>query len=253
MTSPLHPYDPATVTAAHGRASDDHPRHYRAAVVVTYHGPATRGATWRATLRRSPSDRPVGASVPAHDGPDAAVAALLTKLGLDWRMLPAAGSPDGGGRYVYVAELTPGEGRALAGGERAVLAMLAARELEALTLGDATASVDNPYGVAVALSRMATGTDRVRPLISGWAMGLGGSTATAATDHLGRPVVTLRGDLSPAHALAACAAAGWMLTTDARHVAAKHMADPDPAAVAVALQALGGCPAVIATVQGVAA
>ena len=249
MTSPLHPYDPATVTAAHGWASDDHPRHYRAAVVVTYHGPGTRGATWRATLRRSPSDRPVGASVPSHDGPDAAVAALLAKLGLPWHMLPAAGSPDGGGRYVYVAELTPGEGRALAAGERALLALLAARELEALTLGDATASASNPYGVAVALSRMATGTDRVRPLISGWRVD---TTGTAAIDHVGRPVVTLSGDLSPAHALAACAAAGWVLTTDARHVAAKHMADPDPAAVAVALQALGGCPAVIATLKGVA-
>ena len=249
MTSPLHPYDPATVTAAHGWPSDDHPRHYRAAVVVTYHAPATRGATWRATLRRSPNDRPVGASVPSHDGPDAAVAALLAKLGLPWRMLPAAGSPDGGGRYVYVAELTPGEGRALAAGERAVLATLAARELEALTLGDATASADNPYGVAVALSRMATGTDRVRPLISGWRTD---ATGTAATDHLGRPVVTLSGALSPAHALAACAAAGWVLTTDARQVAAKHMADPDPAAVAVALQALGGCPAVVATLKGVA-
>ena len=250
MTSPLHPYDPATVTAAHGWASDDHPRHYRAAVVVTYHPPGTRGATWRATLRRSPSDRPVGASVPSHDGPDAAVAALLGKLGLPWRMLPAAGSPDGGGRYVYVAELTPGEGRALAAGERALLALLAARELEALTLGDATASASNPYGVAVALSRMATGTDRVRPLISGWR---DEATGTVAIDHLSRPVVTLSGALSPAHALAACAAAGWVLTTDARQVAAKHMADPDPDAVAVALQALGGCPAVIATLQGVAA
>jgi len=249
MTSPLHPYDPATVTDAHRWASDLHPRHSRAAVVVTYHAPATRGATWRATLRRSANERAIGASVPSHDGPDAAVAALLAKLGLPWRMLPAAGCADGGNQYVYVAELTPGEGVALAAGERAVLAMLAARELEALTLGDATASAENPYGVAVALSRMATGTDRVRPLISGWRVD---TTGTAAIDHVGRPVVTLSGDLSPAHALAACAAAGWVLTTDARQVAAKHLADPDPAAVAVALQALGGCPAVIATLKGVA-
>jgi hypothetical protein len=250
MTSPLHPYDPATVTDAHRWASDLHPRHSRAAVVVKYHAPASGGSTWRATLRRSANERAVGASVPAHDGPDAAVAALLAKVGLDWRMLPAAGCADGGSTYVYVAELTEGEGRALAGGERAVLAMLAARELEALTLGDATADAANPYGVAVALSRMATGTDRVRPLISGWRAD---ATGTVAIDHLSRPVVTLRGDLSAAHALAACAAAGWVLTTDARHVAVKHMADPDPAAVAVALQALGGCPAVIATLQGVAA
>jgi hypothetical protein len=231
MTSPLHPYDPATVTDAHRWASDLHPRHSRAAVVVKYHAPATRGATWRATLRRNADDRPATASVPAHDGPDAAVAILLAKLGLDWRMLPAAGCADGGDTYCYVAELTPGEGRALAGGERAVLAMLAARELEALTLGDATADAVSPYGVAVALSRMATGTDRVRPLISGWRADAEG---TAATDHLGRPLLSFGGDLSPAHALAACAAAGWVLTTDARQVAAKYMADPDPAAVAVA-------------------
>jgi hypothetical protein len=253
MTSPAHPYDPATVTADR-RSSHDHPRHYRAAIVATYHGPGARGATWRATLRRSPNDRPAAATVPAQDGPDAAVAALLQKLGLPWRMLPAAGSPDGAGRYVYVAELSPGEGQALAAGERAVWALAAAAELEAITAGAEPADPADPLALAVAMARVATGTDRPRSMVAGWQWPTAG---VALADILGRPIegLAFSGELSPAGALAAAQAAGWQLTAPMRATARRLSdvigADPDPAAVAQALAARGGCPAVIATLKGV--
>ncbi len=253
MTSPAHPYDPATVTADR-RPSDDDPRHYRAAIIATYHGPGARGATWRATLRRSPNDRPASATVPAQDGPDAAVAALLHKLALPWRMLPAAGSPDGAGRYVYVAELSPGEGQALAAGERAVWALAAAAELEAITAGAEPADPADPLALAVAMARVATGTDRPRPMVAGWQCPTEG---VALADILGRPIdgLAFSGELSPAGALAAAQAAGWQLTAPmratARRLADVIGVDPDPAAVAQALAARGGCPAVIATLQGV--
>ena len=255
MPSHAHPYDPATVTADR-RPSDDHPRHYRAAIVATYHGPGARGATWRATLRRSPNERPAAASVPAQDGPDAAVAALLLKLDLPWRMLPAAGSPDGAGRYVYVAELVPGEGQALAAGPRAVWALAAAAELEAITAGAEPIDPADPLALPLAMARVATGTDRPRPIIAGWAMGPaptpGGVTLT---DILGAPIkgLSFSGEISAAGALAAALAAGWLLTAPmratARRLADVCAADPDPAAVAQALAARGGCPAVIATLS----
>ncbi len=254
MTSPAHPYDPATVTADR-RPSDDHPRHYRAAIIATYHGPGARGATWRATLRRSPNDRPASATVPAQDGPDAAVAALLHKLALPWRMLPAAGSPDGAGRYVYVAELSPGEGQALAAGARAVWALAAAAELEAITAGAEPADSADPLALPVALARVATGTDRPRPIVAGWATTPAGGVELR--DILGEPIagLTFADHLSPAGALAAAQAAGWQLTAPmratARRLADVIGVDPDPAAVAQALAARGGCPAVIATLQGV--
>jgi hypothetical protein len=73
MTSPAHPYDPATVTADR-RPSDDHPRHYRAAIAATYHGPGARGAPMRATARRL-------ADVIGADPDPAAVAQALAALG----------------------------------------------------------------------------------------------------------------------------------------------------------------------------
>lgn len=253
MASNVHPYDPATVTADRF-ASDSHPRHYRAAVLVKYHGPTDhKGATWRATIRRSPSDRPIAASVPSHDGPDAAAAAVLKKAGLGWRMLPAAGSVDGGNTYCYVAELSPGEGRALADGERAILALEAARELEAITAG-CPADPADPFALALALARMATGTDRIRPLICGYRLPHGGTTI-ALTDQLDRPLFALDGSTSAAGAMAAAAAAGWQLSARMRHVAglhAQHGLSPDPDAVAAAAVALYGCPGLAAAVKGAA-
>lgn len=242
-----HPYDPATVDA--GRpANDSHPRHYRAAIIATYHGPTDRrGATWRATLRRSPSERPASATVASHEGPDAAVAALIAKLGLSWRMLPATGSPDGAGRYVYVAELAAGEGQALAAGERAVLALLLAAELEALAAGAPAADLAEPWALPVAIARMATGTDRPRPVVTGWRTA---GDSVAVLDHLGRELFRTPPHLSGAGALACAQAAGWQLCATARATAARHApAAPDPEGLAIAIDALGGCPAVSATLR----
>jgi hypothetical protein len=250
MTSNAHPYDPATV-AGDRRPSDSHPRHYRAAIVATYHGPTDRrGAVWKASIKRSPNERAITAIAPFQEGPDAAVAALITKAGLTWRVLPSAGSVDGGNTYTYVAELTPGEGQALVAGERAVLALEAAKELEALTAGF-VADPENPYGLALALARMATGTDRPRPLITGWAATRAG---LEVRDHLGRTVFTLPDTYSAAHALACARAAGWQLSATARATADRlpitGLSEPSPDGVAIALAALGGCPAVIATPKG---
>lgn len=254
MTSTAHPYDPATI-GADRFASDSHPRHYRAAVMVTYRGPTDhRGATWRATIRRSPNERAIAAAVPSHEGPDAAVAALLRKAGFSWRMLPAAGSCDGGNTYCYVAELAAGEGRALAGGERAILALEACRELEAITAG-CPADPAEPFALALALARMATGTDISRPLICGFT--LTGGSNVALTDHLGRPLflIGLPG-ISAAGALAAAAAAGWKLSAEMRGIAHRHTSQgltPDPDAVAAAAVALSEIWATIAARQEVTA
>jgi hypothetical protein len=160
MTSPLHPYDPQTVSDGRdGRPSDSHPRQYRGGVVVTYCGPTdSRGAVWRGSIKRSATDRAIIASVPSHDGPDAAAVAVLARAGLSWRLLPAA-SIDGGNRYAYPAELAPGEGAALAEGERAILAMHAARLLTHSTA---------PYGLAITVADLATGKRRPEPIVAGW-------------------------------------------------------------------------------------
>jgi hypothetical protein len=171
-------------------------------------------------------------------------------------MLPAAGCIDGGGRYVYVAELRPCEGQALAAGARAVWALAAAAELEAISAGAEPADPADPLALPLAMARVATGTDRPRPIIAGWAMGPaftpGGVTLT---DIMGDPIrgLTFSGEISPAGALAAAQAAGWLLTAPMRATAARLRdvagAEPDPAAISVALAALGGCPAVITTLN----
>ena len=57
------------------------------------------------------------------------------------------------------------------------------------------------------------------------------------------------GRCSMAGALAAAAAAGWPLGAAAAATAARHQGPPDPGAVALALEARGGCPAVIGTLR----
>jgi len=246
--STAHPYDPATITADR-QPSDSHPRHYRAAIVATYYGPTDRrGAVWRASIKRSPNERAISAAVPSHDGPDAAVAALLAKAGLTWRMLPAAGSPDGAGRYVYVAELSPGEGQALVAGERAIWGLAAAAELEAITAGAEPADPTDPLALALLMARVATGTDRPRPIVAGWQWP---ASRIILRDIVGRPIdgLTFHGELAPGNALAAAQAAGWLLTAPMR-AGACLLPHPYPAAVAQALEARGGCPAAIATLKG---
>ena len=242
--SSLHPYHPWAID--HSReASADHPRHYRAAILCRFRVGRDGAPQWVASLKRSPRDRARTASLPAHLGPDAAVAHLIGRLGLGWRMLPAAGCLDGGDSYCYVAELGEGgEALGLAAGERAALALEACRTLEAAAAGGATAEA---LALPVALARMATGTDQPRRVITGV---ICRGDGVAVTDHLGREVCRMPGRCSMAGALAAAAAAGWPLGAAAAATAARLQGPPDPEAVALALEARGGCPAVIATLKG---
>lgn len=246
--SNLHPYHPWAID--HSReASADHPRHYRAAILCRYRVARDGAAQWVASIKRAPRDRAQSAALPAHLGPDAAVAHLIGRLGLGWRALPCAGSVDGGETYCYVAELGEGgEALGLAAGERAALALEACRALEAAAAGGATAEA---LALPVALARMATGTDRPCPLITG-AVDRGGGVAVI--DHLAREVCRMPDTLSIAGALACMAAAGWPLSPAAAATARRHAevcgADPSPQGVALALEALGGCPAVISTLRG---
>lgn len=132
--------------------------------------------------------------------------------------------------------------------ESAVLALTACHELiVALTGGGSAESLALP----LALARMATGAADVRPVVDGFAVTTAGVTLQ---DALGRPIdgLSFPGTLSPAGALAAAKAAGWPLTAPMVHTAGRLQSDPDPAAVAQAIAAKGGCPAVIATLRGAA-
>jgi len=128
----------------------------------------------------------------------------------------------------------------------------AAAELEAITAGAEPADPADPLALPLALARIATGTARPEscPLITGWREHRGGLTLTGPT---GADLLTLPDTVSPAGGLAAAEAAGWMLTAPMRATAARLRnvcgAEPDPAAVAAAVAALGGCPAVIATLS----
>ena len=133
--------------------------------------------------------------------------------------------------------------------DRLALALEACRALEAAAAGGATAEA---LALPVALARMATGTDQLEPtrrLINGARCERAG---VVLLDHLSRPVATLPGRCSMAGAMAAAAAAGWALSPGMVHLAGRLQGDPDPGAVAVALQARGGCPAVVATLKGAA-
>lgn len=127
--------------------------------------------------------------------------------------------------------------------EPAALALTACRELLAALAGGGDAEA---LALPAALARMATGAAPVRPVVTGWAIL---SHRVALTDALGEAVLTLPDTYSPAGALAAAQAAGWQLTAEARAVAARHPGQPDPAGVAEALAALGGCPAVVAALD----
>jgi hypothetical protein len=128
--------------------------------------------------------------------------------------------------------------------ETAALALEACRALEVAAAGGATAEA---LALPVALARMATGTDHPRPLITGATVRGDG---VAVIDHLAREICRMPGSCSMAGALAAAQAAGWPLSPAAAATAARLQGPPDPAAVTIALEALGGCPAVIATLKG---
>lgn len=230
LRSTAHPYDPALVTPDRV-PSDSYPRCYAAGVTVSYQGPTDRrGAVWRGSIKRNPNDRAITAAVPSHDGPDAAAVAVLQKAGLPWRLLPAA-SVDGGNRYCYAAERSPGEGAALAQGEKAVLAMHAA---QLLTHESA------PYGLALSVADMATGKRRPEPIVSGFVIGRPVESVTL-TDHLDRELFTLPDTFAPGHAMACARAAGFALSADMLDLAKRWTGElrqlADPAGVAIAQQA----------------
>ena len=149
----------------------------------------------------------------------------------------------GGDRYVYAAELTAGEGAALAQGERGILAMHACQ-----LMGHRTA----PYGSARIVADMATGQRRSEPIVSGWCKGdpftERGEWRTPETvtvrDHLGRDLFTLGDTFAPIHAMACARAAGWILSADSLDLAKKWVDElgqvPDAAGVAIARTSLGG-------------
>jgi hypothetical protein len=106
------------------------------------------------------------------------------------------------------------------------------------------------------LARIATGQERgARPVVAGFALMRYGVEVRGV---LGEALFTLPDTYSPAHALACAEAAGWLLTAEARAIAARHRdvcgAEPSLRGVADAMEALGGCPATIASLraQGVA-
>lgn len=255
-----HPYDPAALSIlGRDRVATD-PAHCpivgsRPAVVVRYGCDSQGRGRWIATLKRSPGDRPARLAVSAAEGPDAAAAALLRRLGHDWFALTAPGVMDGSDTYIYVMA-HPGEAQALAAGLRAVWALAAAAELEATTAGADPADPADPLALPLAMARVATGTDRPRPIVAGWAMAPAPTPGgVILTDIMSDPIegLSFGGGISPAGALAAALAAGWLLTapmrSTARRLANVCGADPDPAAVAQALAARGGCPAVVATLS----
>jgi hypothetical protein len=258
MQTPSHPYDPAALAAlGRDRVATDAAHcpvvSSRAAVVVRYGCDSQGRGQWVATLKRSPRERAARLAVPAAAGPDAAAAALLSKQGLPWRALPAVGSLDGGESYAYVTALTPSEGEALAHGADAIIALAACRELVAACAAGADAEA---LALPLMLARSATGQQRGGhpAVVAGFAL-LRGQVEIRGV--MGEALFTLPDTLSAAHALAACHAAGWLLTAPMADLATRW-ADLgqtlDPAAVALALEARGGCPAVVAalTAKGVA-
>lgn len=139
--------------------------------------------------------------------------------------------------------------------EPAALALAACQELLAAVAGGADAAA---LALPVALARQATGAAPVVPTVCGWATGPR-KDALTLTDALGRPIdgLSFGGELSPAGAMAAARAAGWALTAPMAALAHRWTDTlaqaPNPAAVAQALSARGGCPAVIATLNPSAA
>lgn len=234
LLSTSHPYDPATFNpCGHDLPiSDQHPRHSRAGVIVSYRGPTNRrGAVWHGSIKRNANKRAITATVPSYEGPDAAAKAVLVKADFDWRLLPAA-CLDGGDRYVYAAELSAGEGAALAQGERGILAMHACQ-----LMGHRTA----PYGSARIVADMATGQRRPEPIVAGWCKGHPILETVTIRDHLGRDLFTLGDRFAPIHAMACARAAGWILSADSLDLAKRWYDElqqqPDPAGVAIAREA----------------
>jgi hypothetical protein len=137
--------------------------------------------------------------------------------------------------------------------ESAALALAACRELTAACAAGATAeALALPLALPLALARQALHQQEIQPTVAGFAE-LSRPSRLEIRDILGQPIFTLPDTLSPAGAMAACQAAGWPLTAPMAALATRWSdlgQTPDPAAVALALEARGGCPAVISTLKG---
>jgi hypothetical protein len=217
------------------------------AIVTRYLGSSGRIV---ATHKRAPGETE-RVALPYQPGWDAernhraAAEALAAAMGHGPRVLVARGHD--ADQYVWVSV-------GLRQVEPAALALAACRELVAACAAGATAEA---LALPLALARQALRIDSdYRPTIAGFAE-LSRPSRLEIRDILEQPVLTLPGTLSPAGAMAACQAAGWPLTAPMAALAIRW-ADlgqtPDPAAVALALEARGGCPAAVAalTAKGVA-
>lgn len=247
--SPLTPYPLTTVTPTTYSAALPTPLgldDLRGPVIVTRYHPASSQIS--ATHKRGAGEvhrhrHPVGMGQDLEENHRAAAATLAARLVADVidpcpRYLIARGHDADAYYWVSVGAWAI---------DRLTLALEACRALEAAAAGGADAE---SLALPVALARMATGTDQTRRLINGARDR--SPAAVDLLDHLGRTVATLPGRCSLAGAVAAAAAAGWPLGAAATATAARLQGPPDPEAVALALEARGGCPAVIATLKGVA-
>lgn len=217
-------------------------------VIVTRYHPASSQIS--ATHKRGAGEvhrlrHPVGMGADLEDNHRAAAAKLAARLVSDLvdpspRYLIARGHDADAYYWVSVGAWQV---------DQLALALEACRALEAAAAGGADAE---SLALPVALARMATGTDQLestRRLINGARDR--SPAGVDLLDHLGRTVATLPGRCSLAGAVAAAAAAGWPLSPGMAHLAGRLQGPPDPGAVALALQARGGCPAVVATLKGV--
>jgi hypothetical protein len=211
------------------------------AIVTRYLGGSSRivathkrdaGETERLSLPYSPARDSEG-------NHRAAAEALAERMGHGPRVLVARGHD--ADCYVWVSV-------GLWQVESAALALAACRELLAALAGGGDAE---SLALPAALALQATGAAPVHPTVDGWILGPA-HPGPVLIDCLGRPIegLSFGGELSPAGALAAAAAAGWPLTAPAAHTAGRLQGEPDPAAVAQALAARGGCPAAVATLKG---
>jgi hypothetical protein len=217
------------------------------AIVTRYKGGSSRIV---ATHTRGPGETE-RVALPYQPGWDAernhraAAEALAAAMGHGPRVLVARGHDHD--CYVWVSV-------GLWQVESAALALAACRELTAACAAGATAQ---DLALPLSLAREALDMTQSRPVVDGWAV-LSRPDRLEVRDILGRPLFTLPDTYSAAHALACAQAAGWQLTATARATAARFRdvcnAEPSPEGVAVALAALGGCPAMVATLtaKGVA-
>lgn len=213
------------------------------AIVTRYLGPTDHRPSRIVATHKRDSERTFRATVEwdhslsAEDNHRAAALACLARAEFSQPMGLAARGHDHE-TYVWVAV-------GLWQLESAALALAACRELLAALAGGGDAEA---LALPAALALQATGAAPIRPTVAGWALGPA-DPGPVLLDCLDRPIegLSFGGTLSPSGALAAAQAAGWPLTAAMAHTAGRLQGEPDPAAVAQALSARGGCPAVIAT------